>query len=197
MSAYVAGEARAFEELFSRYAPRLLKVLARDLSRPEEARDLLQQTFLQVHRARRDFDTTQTFRPWVFTIALNLKREHLRWRKRRPEDSRDVTRLDQPTAGGQARAEAARDLEKALRQLSDEQGEVIALHWLGGLSFEEVAHCLGITPSAAKLRAHRGYGKLRSALGAEEKPSRAETAGNPAPPSGILPETAPVEGDDR
>jgi len=55
MAAYVAGDQAAFEELFRRYAPALLRVIGRQLSSPGEAHDLVQQTFLQLHRARYDF----------------------------------------------------------------------------------------------------------------------------------------------
>ena len=85
MAAYIAGDAAAFRELFARYSPVLYRMMLRDLRRPEEARDLVQQTFLHLHRARNDFDGRLRFRPWIFTIALNLKREHFRRVRRRPE----------------------------------------------------------------------------------------------------------------
>src|SRR5690349_7102953 len=89
MAAYVAGDRAAFRELFERHSPVLLRVTRRQLPTREEANDLLQQTFLQLHRARLDFDPTQRFKPWFFRIALNLKREHFRRLRRRPEDILD------------------------------------------------------------------------------------------------------------
>jgi DNA-directed RNA polymerase specialized sigma24 family protein len=56
MRAYVAGDAAAFRVIFERYAPLLLRAMLRELYVREEANDLVQQTFLQLHRARRDFD---------------------------------------------------------------------------------------------------------------------------------------------
>lgn len=84
MADYRAGDRSAFRELYDRYAPVLERTMLRDLWHPEEARDLVQQTFLQLHRARHDFDPNQKLRPFIFTIALNLKREHFRRIKRRP-----------------------------------------------------------------------------------------------------------------
>jgi RNA polymerase sigma-70 factor (ECF subfamily) len=183
MAAYVAGDREAFRELFRRYAPVLLRLMQKELHAREEANDLVQQTFLHVHRARMDFDGTQRFKPWVFTIALNLKREYFRRRKRRPE-----TLLDEATEaigarpGEQQRSDARRSLGWAFAQLPPDHRTVIELHWFDGLSFAEVANCMGITATAAKVRAHRGYVRLRELL--EEEPAL-PNRGNREPGSGI------------
>jgi len=166
MAAYVAGDKSAFRALFERHAPALERVMQRDLAEREEARDLVQQTFLQLHRARLDFDPKQRLKPWLYTIALNLKREHFRKRRRRPErpDSDQADR--QPTAPrGQEQTEARRSLGWALERIPPEQREVIELHWLAGLSFPELSESMGISVAAAKVRAHRGYLRLRELLG--------------------------------
>src|SRR5690242_12244712 len=140
MAAYVAGDATAFRTLFERLAPGLERVMLRDLAEREEARDLVQQAFLQLHRARLDFDPAQRLKPWLYTIALNLKREHFRRRRRRPEHQDTGQAERQPVAPrGQERAEAQRSLAWALEQIPNDQREVIELHWLGGLSFPELS----------------------------------------------------------
>lgn len=165
MAEYVAGDARAFDELFSRYAPLLLRVMRQQLRSQEEANDLVQQTFLQLHRARHDFRTDAKLRPWLFTIALNLKREHLRRLKRRPEAELNLDGRNDPGVRPEAvRLEAARTLEFALEKLQPNYREVIELHWLGQLSFPEIAELVGATVSAVKVRAHRGYAALREIL---------------------------------
>jgi RNA polymerase sigma-70 factor (ECF subfamily) len=166
MALHVAGDAAAFRELFERHAPALERLLLRDLSDKEEARDLVQQAFLQLHRARLDFDPNKRLKPWLYTIALNLKREHFRRRKRRPErpDSDAADRV--PTAPrGQEQTEARRSLGWALARLPADQREVIELHWFAELSFAELAESIGISVAAAKVRAHRGYLQLRELLG--------------------------------
>jgi RNA polymerase sigma factor (sigma-70 family) len=164
MSAYAAGQAAALEELFARYAPILLRVLRRQMATPEEAEDLVQQTFLQIHRARYDFDATQRFRPWAFTIALNLRREHFRRFKRRAEWPLEHAAEAHSEGQPAARTDAARDLDRALAALPSEQREAIELHWLEGLSFQEVAAVQGGTRGAAMARAHRGYNRVRAVL---------------------------------
>jgi RNA polymerase sigma factor (sigma-70 family) len=169
MSAYVRGDSAAFRLIFERYAPLLMRAMLRGLYLREEAHDLVQQTFLQLHRARADFDAGQKLKPWVFTIAMNLKREYFRRKKRRPERSFDAEATLEPAvpALGAARVDAQRTLARALAALPADQREVIELHWFDGLEFPEVAQVVGASVSAVKVRAHRGYVRLRHALGDE------------------------------
>jgi RNA polymerase sigma-70 factor (ECF subfamily) len=181
MAAYISGDRAAFRELFQRYTPLLQRAMARDLRSPEEAKDLVQQTFLHLHRSRLDFAPGRKLKPWIFTIALNLKREYFRRSKRRHETSLDDDRVAEPFEGprGQERSDASRETERALRALPADQREVIELHWFGGLSFPEVAEAVGSTVAAVKVRAHRGYVALRARLGdvpAEPEASRAATS---------------------
>jgi len=167
MAAYIAGDKAAFRELFRRYAPLLQRAMARDLRSPEEANDLVQQTFLHLHRSRLDFEPGRKLKPWIFTIALNLKREYFRRSKRRYETSLEDDRVAEPFEGprGQERSDAARETARALQALPAEHREVIELHWFAGLSFPEVAEVVGSTVAAVKVRAHRGYVALRERLG--------------------------------
>lgn len=168
MAAYVKGDSSAFRSIFERFAPLLLRAMLRELYVREEANDLVQQTFLQLHRARADFDPGQKLKPWIFTIAMNLKREYFRRRKRRPERSLDAETAEPAVAAlGAARVEAQRTLSRALADLPADQREVIELHWFDGLEFPEVAQVVGASVSAVKVRAHRGYVRLREALGDE------------------------------
>jgi RNA polymerase sigma factor (sigma-70 family) len=187
MGAYVAGDAAAFRVIFERYAPLLMRAMLRDLHVREEANDLVQQTFLQLHRARRDFDAGQKLKPWIFTIAMNLKREYFRKKKRRPERSFDPETMAEPAVGalGAARVDARRSLSRAMADLPADQREVIELHWLDGLEFPEVATVVGASVSAVKVRAHRGYVRLRQALGDDaDLPPLEGTGGAAAGPAG-------------
>jgi RNA polymerase sigma-70 factor (ECF subfamily) len=192
MAAYVGGDAGAFKELFQRYAPKLERLMLRELFAREESHDLVQQTFLQLHRARLDFDQAQRFKPWLYTIAMNLKREHFRRRRRRPEVLGDPAQEHASKAAPHEAFEAHRSLAWALARLPEDSRSVIELHWFEGLSFAEVAKCLGIGAVAAKVRAHRGYQRLKKLLGEDlEKLAagalarRGDGTGNPGEGSGI------------
>ena len=166
MAAYVAGDRSSFDELFRRYAPILLSVLQRQMRSPSDARDLVQQTFLQLHRARRDFDQKARLRPWLFTIALNLKREYFRRQKRRPEAPLELDGRSDPAVLPHdfTKDELDRTVRRAVDQLPADHREVIVLHWFEGLSFPEISAVVGASVSAVKVRAHRGYVALRKLL---------------------------------
>ncbi len=169
MAAYVGGDRSAFGELFARYGPRLQRLMQRDLGRAEDAHDLVQQTFLQLHRARYDFRPGAKLRPWLYTIALNLKRQHFRRLGRRPETSLSVDEGGPEPVAPRGNPEARVgdvQLRAALLRLPEAQREVIVLHWFEGLSFREIAAAVGASQPAVKVRAHRGYTKLRQVMGA-------------------------------
>jgi RNA polymerase sigma-70 factor (ECF subfamily) len=170
MLAYARGDQAAFRELFQRYAPMLLRLMQRTVSRAADAQDLVQQTFLQLHRARGDFRADMRVRPWILTIALNLARDLLRRRGRRPEVEVEEETLPAPAATASHLVESkdvGRRVREALRELPREQREVIELHWFEQLSFTEIAAIVGATCGAARVRAHRGYATLRKRLGGE------------------------------
>lgn len=163
MVRYRAGDRGAFNELFERYAPLLLRVMQYQLYRREDARDLVQQTFLQLHRSRADFRPDAKLRPWLLAIAFNLKRRHLGRVGRElahtvePEALANLTASYSPSDA----LDAEHEVRSALAALPPEQREVIVLHWLAGLPFAEVANLVGASLAAVKVRAHRGYAAIR------------------------------------
>jgi RNA polymerase sigma-70 factor (ECF subfamily) len=168
MLAYAGGDQGAFRELFARLAPVLLRVVTRTVGRPADAQDIVQQTFLQLHRARKDYKPDMRARPWVMTIAMNLARDLLRRRGRRPEANIDDVVLADPRADAGASSEAAAtkaQVRAALAALPKDQRVVIELHWFEDLSFNEIAMIVEASPGAVRVRAHRGYETLRKRLG--------------------------------
>jgi len=185
MAAYVAGDAAAFRALFDRYAELLYRLVQKRVRGEADARDLVQQTFLQLHRARADFRADARLRPWLFTIALNLVREHYRRTGRKREDAVSPELLDPlaasvgtgdaPASGsvGVTAPEAIERRERlsrvraALASLPDAQREVIELHWFEDSPYDEIAVIVGASVEAVRVRAHRGYARLRALLPGE------------------------------
>jgi RNA polymerase sigma-70 factor (ECF subfamily) len=167
MSAYVAGDPRAFERLFARLAPRVHAFFLRSFRDPAVADDLLQQTFMKVHKARAQFQNGLKVAPWLFAVAARVRLDELRRRLRLPEDADEE-------ALARADEEAPRDpppdtelvdaVRAALARLPESQRAVIHLHRYEGLTFPEIAQVLGATAGAVKLRAFRGYETLRKEL---------------------------------
>jgi len=167
MSAWVAGDARAFEKLFSRLAPRVHGFFLRSFRREDVADDLLQVTFMKVHKARHRYRPELKLAPWLFAVAARVRLDELRRRLRLPEDAdedaieraSDVAAADPPLGSDVVQAVRA-----ALDALPESQRTVIHLHRYEGMTFAEIAEALGTTAGAVKLRAFRGYETLRQQL---------------------------------
>jgi RNA polymerase sigma-70 factor (ECF subfamily) len=165
MRRYVERDDRdAFRALFDRYAGRLAAYFRRTVGSDPAAADLVQTTFLHVHRGRRDFHLDRAFRPWLFAIAANVKRDHARRRIRHPEDqvsaapTEPVVATAPPTAADPA-------VRRALDRMTEPEREILVLHWYVELSYQEIAEALGTTVGAVKARGNRALQQLRSLLG--------------------------------
>jgi RNA polymerase sigma-70 factor, ECF subfamily len=181
MSAYRTGDRTAFESLFALLGPRVHGFFMRSFQNRAIADDLLQITFLKLHRARADYDASQPLRPWVFSIAARVRLDEYRRRKHVMEDlDKD---LDQSSGGRMERlssgtpdgpppsapdalesAERAKSVRVALDTLPESQRVIVHLHRFEGLTFAQIATALGSTEGAVKLRAFRAYEKLRTSL---------------------------------
>ncbi|MBX5483277.1 MAG: RNA polymerase sigma factor [Myxococcaceae bacterium] len=164
MERFCDGDARAFDALFARYAAPIRGYLLRATGDPATAEDLLQGTFLSLVRARGRFLRGHFFRPWLYAIATNAVRDHLR--RRRPEVLTELGELPTDAAEPTPPSDAGlkRAVRDALAQLPANQREVILLHRFEGLSMAEVAEAVGASEAAVKVRAHRGYERLRQLL---------------------------------
>ncbi|HUH02650.1 MAG TPA: RNA polymerase sigma factor [Kofleriaceae bacterium] len=189
MSRYCTGDASAFRELYERVAPRLLNYLLRMAGQRSVAEDMLQLTFLKVHRARGAYVDGAAPLPWLYAIAHRTFLDEVRRRKRsNVELSRDGDHMPEGRAHVTGAPEAevhepvhdpelARAALAALEELPPNQREALVLTKLSGKSIAEAAAITGATPGAMKVRAHRGYVALRKALAQPAADLRAEKGG--------------------
>ena len=162
MAAYQRGELRAFDDLYRQLAAPLRGYLGSFVRDRSRTADLVQETFLQLHRSRRAYRPDLPVRPWVFAIARNVALMDRRTRARRPQGDGELPELPVPAAAAALGDRQA--LSSALHSLDDERREAVLLHHVWGFSFAEVAQLLGVTIAAAKLRSSRGMADLRGAL---------------------------------
>jgi len=178
MDRYAQGDASAFSLLYAGLEVKLRSFLMRLTGAPPLAEDLLQETFMRIHRARGRFERGGAVIPWVYAIARNVWLDHVRAAKtrgHRPRDRKD----DPPPSGALASAptgpdadseqvaiarETASLVEQVLARLPAAQREAFVLLRYEGMSVAEAAEVLGSTTSAVKLRAFRAYEALRAAL---------------------------------
>lgn len=166
MQRYCDGEVRALEALFDRHSGAVHGFLARMVRDDALADDLLQSTFLSVVRSADRYQRGSPVMPWLLTIAGNAARDTLRRRRMGIEVmAQDDTKAPEPAVEPAMSDPLARArIERAFEQLPAQQREAVLLHKVHGMSFEQIAEALDVTPTAARIRAHRGYEKLRELL---------------------------------
>jgi RNA polymerase sigma-70 factor (ECF subfamily) len=176
MDRYARGEDAAFAEVYDGLAPRLFGFLLRQTRDRAKAEDVVQQTMLQMHRARGRFLPGAEVTPWAFAIARRLLIDQHRRGGREvlaptDDDVADVlVSLDAPADEVAMAKEVAARVKKELERLPENQRVAFELIKQEGLSVAEAAEVLGTTVAAVKLRAHRAYEALRSALSLDGGP---------------------------
>ena len=165
MERYVDGDEAAFDALYQGSSSRLFGYLLRLTRSRERAEDLLQVTYSKVHRARGSYLRGAPVMPWFIAIARRSFLDERRSAKVRKEDLSSDGTLPEPSSVNQDVGDDVADaLERALDSLPENYREAIVLTKVTGLSLAEASEVLGATPTALKLRVHRGYVKLRERL---------------------------------
>lgn len=134
--------------------------------------DVMQETLLTIHAARRTYDRRRPFAPWFYAILSSRMIDVLRKQKRVSTREFATDTLPEPSSGARssdaAEAIDARRLHAALDALPDRQRAIVRALKLEDRSVKDVSQQLGMTPSAVKVAAHRGYKALRRLLGDED-----------------------------
>lgn len=174
------GDEPAFGQLMRRHKEPLFRLLRRLTGDPEEAYDLLQETFVASWRALGRYDPGRPFAGWVRQIALNKARD---WKRRRRvrrlvativPGLRDAVELVADSAPSPevaaADAQALRRLDLAIAALPAALKEPLVLTAFDGLSQVVAAELLGITEKAVETRVRRARQRLKTILSEEKSP---------------------------
>ena len=168
-AATLAGEARAFTVLADRYHARLLNFIHRMIGDRERAEDLVQETFVRVHRHLHRYDQNRKFSTWAYTIAGNLAKNELRNRSRNPlvlfqtikknwdADHRPLEWEDEryrPDDLFRKRDLKAR-VEEVVAELPEHHRVVFVLRELEGKTYEEISEITGVNLGTVKSRLNR------------------------------------------
>ena len=171
MLRFCSGDASAFDQLFSRHASAVHGLACKIVGEAALAEDVVQVAFLSFVRARGRYQTGARVLPWLLAITANAARDQTR----QSRNQAGLARAARDEAGEAATPPVGRDhalerrLAAALEQLPASQREAVALR-LHGLDFAEIAVSAGTSVGAVKVRAHRGYQRLRQLLaGLEER----------------------------
>ena len=181
LRAHGAGDPHAFARLYDRYDRPCFRFIRRTLAaaHADAADDLHQETWLAVSRNAASFDPGKaSFQGWLFAIARNKVRDHLRRQKvvvlALPEDDEAMTVPDPgPTPLDEAVSrETAQRIVEAVEALPLAQRETFVMFAHAGLSLEDVAQATGVPVETAKSRLRYARAALRLAL-ADERPAHA------------------------
>ena len=168
LEGYQQANADATAEFISRLTPDLLRYfLARESSRAE-AQDLVQNTWLRIHKARHTYRSGAPVMPWVFAIAKHVKVDGYRKRRRIQHHEIATEIVPEGRAKQEPPAVETMTFDSLIANLPDSQREVLTMMKVNGLSLDEVARATSSTVGAVKQKASRAYAKLRRLLSKTE-----------------------------
>ena len=174
MIALDQGDREALAELVRRYQADLFRFCLHYVRDVEQAKDLAQESFIRVYKARERFDDTRKFRPWVLCIARNLCLNAIKHKQAIPMESIETYASSARAESGEVfrsgddgpddqlmdedrRAFAARLLE----ELDDESREIVTLRFFEHMQARDIAEVVGSSEGAVRTRLHRILRTLR------------------------------------
>lgn len=139
------------------------------LRNPDEAEDMVQETFVRLYRALPRYEERQRFESWLFQILGNCCRTantvHRRESARVVDDDAAVERIPSAdTPGREFDDEWGEAVRRALAEVPDYNREIFLLHYIEGFGYEEIERMTGVRQSALKMRVKRASDQLRSLL---------------------------------
>ncbi len=164
-----AGDLDAFAQVYDRYERQVFRYAYHILGNRDDADDIKQETFVKAYQAIRSFRSESSLQTWLLKICGNLCRDKIKsWDRRKVtydstmrEDEMGVTSPDDSPQAIVERKELEAVIAKALRGMPAPQREIIVLHEIEGLSYEEIAAVLGCTRTSIKLRLFRARKSLK------------------------------------
>jgi len=170
----MSGDSESFNQLILRWERPIYALAYRTLGREEEARDVVQETFLRAFRGLKNFRGQAKFSSWIYRIALNLCRDWMRRERRAPiaptPEGVDLVELaaeQEPAESIEdlvARHDMSRVVARAMARLPDEQRMAIILKEYHGMTFQEIADLQSVPLSTVKTRLYQGLSVLRRVL---------------------------------
>jgi RNA polymerase sigma-70 factor (ECF subfamily) len=133
-----------------------------------EVEDLLQETYLRLLTAVKGYRGESRFRTFFYRVCSNVALSHLRWKRRRPEDSfaepPEMESLGEDPEHAAARRQAARLVEAALERLKPKKRVVFVYYELCGMSPDEIAEAVGSSVNTVRSRLHHARLEFHEAM---------------------------------
>jgi RNA polymerase sigma-70 factor (ECF subfamily) len=163
------GVSAAFDELLRRHQARVLKVASKQLGELALARDIAQETFLEIYRALPRYQARGRFTAYLYQVLLNRCRMAMRQRRSERAAFAAVAPTEAKVAPDSEERilarERRREVERALHGLSEKLRSVVVLRFGAELSYDDIAATLDIPIGTVKRRLFDGLEKLRRNVG--------------------------------
>jgi RNA polymerase sigma-70 factor (ECF subfamily) len=163
----LGGDVEAFSMLVERYYDHYVRFAVHLVGNREDAEEVVQDTFLRAYRALGRYEERERFGAWMLRILVNRARTVSAMGRRREKlfpEQIDETLPEAAEAHPAERAALREEVSRALAQLGPDQREAFLLHYVEGLSYEEMAGITGSGVSALKMRVKRSCERLREIL---------------------------------
>lgn len=167
---FLKGSREAFSELVKRHSRPLTTMILRMVRDQEEAKDISQKVFMRAFTGLPRFMLASSFKTWLYTIAINAVRDHLRSRKPQMA-SEKLDDVPDGKASPWERLDDARNLERmrdAIDQLPEKQRITMQLRIYEEMEYREIASVLGGTAAGARGNFFQAVKSLRNKLGGKE-----------------------------
>jgi RNA polymerase sigma-70 factor (ECF subfamily) len=164
MARYQAGDFAAATALIGRVSPQLQRFFLAKFGSRADADDLLQDTWLRIHRVRHTYRPGEPVLPWFYAIARRVRIDHYRRTSRTTARERRLEEMPSVAATPLREEGEVDDLETLLAPLSESQREVIRMMKVAGMSLEEVARATSSSVGSVKQKVHRAYKNLREKM---------------------------------
>ena len=162
MCLYQQADPEAPAALVALIGPALLRFFRYNSASREAAEDLLQETWLRIHRMRHSYRPSERLLPWVYAIAHHVRIDSYRRRSRIAVHEAPLDPLPEPAASNTELD--ALHFQSLIATLPEAQREVVTMLKVSGMTVDEVARATRSTAGAVKLKAHRAYERLRALL---------------------------------
>jgi RNA polymerase sigma-70 factor (ECF subfamily) len=182
---------RAFEALVFIYQDQLYTFVLRQVRSPQDAEDIVQETFLQVYHALKRYPPERiralALRPWIYKIARYIWYNRLRHNKLQQisletmEDTMFPEQEEERPDILVEELEARHELEALVKQLPLHYSEAISLYYFEHFTYQEIAYLLNQSMGTVKAHLHRGIQRLRQACITREHETRSIDGTNAAP----------------
>jgi len=163
MARYQRGDFAAATAIVRSLSPQLHRFFMVQSAGRADADDLLQETWLRIHKVRHTYRAGEPVLPWLYAIARHIRVDHYRKTRRRTGREERMEGIPEVAAPA-AEPSAAMDLEALLAPLPESQREVVEMLKVAGMTLEEVARATSSSVGSVKQKAHRAYEKLRGWL---------------------------------